>query len=173
MKVNPLMLALGAITSFAMGAAVYSTSTTDTYTAQLISAVSQAGTDVVFNKCSDAEGELYGRYQYETDDEGFFIKDVLTVCTSWTDMTDSDLVWETLAHEATHVAQACDGVGVSGMTAKELRRGVSGRYDIDKLMEIYEPEDHEYEFEAFYMETAPKEDVIQMVTEACADNFNN
>lgn len=172
MKVNPMVLVFSGIACFAMGAGVYSTSSTETYNAQLISTISQAGTDVVFNKCSDKKGEIYGHYEYELDDKDNFVKDILTVCTSWTDMSNADRLWETLAHEATHVAQACDGVGVSGVNAKELRREISGRYDIDKLKARYEPEDHEYEFEAYYMETAPKDEVIQMVADACGNNFH-
>lgn len=161
------MAIAGALTCFGLGASVYSEKT-ERYTARLISAISEAGTDVVFQRCSNEEE--YGRYSHSVDEEGFFITDVLTVCTNKTDMTNKQFVWETLAHEATHVAQACDGIGVSGVAAKELTRGVSDRYSIDEIKEYYDEEDWDMEFEAFYMEAAPEADVIDMVTTACADN---
>lgn len=165
-KQLPALVAVAGI-SLAIGANLSdTTSTTKEFTSELITAINNAETDVAFEWCAK-EGR-FGQYEYKENEKGEVLIDRVSVCTNKVDTADTALVWEILSHEATHVAQACKGVGVTGISAKELQSGVASRYDLDELRETYPESNWEAEMEAFYMEDAPKRDVIALVKEACA-----
>lgn len=140
--------------------------TTAQYTSQLIKTIIDVDTDVAFEWC--AKESRYGKYEFTTNEKDEILVDRVSVCTNTVDVSDTDLVWEVLSHEATHVAQACKGVGVTGVTAKELQSGVASRYDLEELKELYPESKWEKELEAFYMEDAPKDEVIALLKDACA-----
>ncbi|MFM8675421.1 MAG: hypothetical protein ACKOCA_10520 [Vulcanococcus sp.] len=54
----------------------------------------------------DCGKNLLGYYQYEEKKV-----DQIVLCTNNIDVNDSDDVWEVLAHETTHIIQACDQTG--------------------------------------------------------------
>lgn len=163
----PALVAVAGI-SLAIGAGLSEkipTTTTAQYTSELIKTIINAETDVAFEWCAK-EGRL-GKYDYKVNAKGEVLIDRVSVCTNEVDITDTAFVWEVLSHEATHVAQACKGVGVTGISAKELQSGVANRYDLNELKETYSQEHWDAEVEAFYMEDAPKRDVIALVKDAC------
>ena len=89
------------LAGLAIAAPVNATSWTDVNT--LTDLVKQTGTTVEARDCN-REG-LQGYYHFDPDQD----IDLLVVCKDNVDMSDSDAVWEVVAHEATHVMQACMG----------------------------------------------------------------
>ena len=65
-----------------------------------ITEVEKTGTEVVIKDCSDFRPNVYGYYRFNSA-EGI---DRLVICDNETPMHDPKMVWETLSHEATHVA---------------------------------------------------------------------
>ena len=73
---------------------------------RLIELVQGTGTQVSFNTNEfdkNCKGK-HGYYTFTKDKE-----DLMVVCNGQTDTKDPDEVWETVAHESMHVAQACVG----------------------------------------------------------------
>ena len=125
--------------------------------------VRATGTEIVAKKCSE---NIYGSYHY--DDKRDI--DRLTICTNRVDMDDPDAVWETLAHEATHVAQACNGSNVYKDTylprVFRALRAEAPHY-VTLLDNSYDNTDRIVEAEAFYMELQEPEKVKRMMVHIC------
>jgi hypothetical protein len=105
---------------------------------------------------------------YENDGRGL---DRLVVCRNTVNMADVEAVWEVMAHEGTHVMQACNGGPLLQdaqipRTMRELR-SLAPHYA--KLIdESYRPRDQRLEAEAFWMELQAPEQVISLFQQACA-----
>jgi hypothetical protein len=105
---------------------------------------------------------------YENDGRGV---DRLVVCRNSVDMGDVEAVWEVMAHEGTHVMQACSGGPVLKdaqipRTMRELR-SLAPHY-AKLIHEGYHPRDRRMEAEAFWMELQAPELVIALFQHACA-----
>ncbi len=125
--------------------------------------VRATGTEIVSKECSQS---IFGSYHY--DDKRNI--DRLTICTNRVDMEDSDAVWETLAHEATHVAQACIGNNVytDAYLPRVFRalRAEAPHY-VTLLDNSYDNSDRIVEAEAFYMELQEPDKVKRMMVKVC------
>ncbi|MFZ9619970.1 MAG: hypothetical protein ACO289_02105 [Prochlorococcaceae cyanobacterium] len=77
-----------------------------------IALIKQGGTDVVHMSNREAKGFCIGKAGAYLLDEKTNV-DALVICSDQVDLNDSNEVWEVLAHEGTHVMQACvaDGTG--------------------------------------------------------------
>jgi hypothetical protein len=104
---------------------------------------------------------------YERDDRGI---NRLVVCRNDVDMGDVEAVWEVMAHEGTHVMQACTGGNAlqdtqMPRTLRELRN-LAPHY-AKLISEGYHPSDQRLEAEAFWMELQPAEVVIALFESNC------
>ena len=95
----------------------------------------------------------------------------LVVCRNAVDLTDLDAVWEVMAHESTHIMQACAGGTVIAddhmpRTVRELR-SMAPHYA--KLIERgYPSVDQRLEAEAFWMELQTPATVIRLFETLCS-----
>lgn len=95
----------------------------------------------------------------------------LVLCRNAVDLTDLDAVWEVMAHESTHIMQACAGGTVIAddhmpRTVRELR-SMAPHYA--KLIERgYPSVDQRLEAEAFWMELQTPATVIRLFENFCS-----
>jgi hypothetical protein len=94
----------------------------------------------------------------------------LVVCRNNVDMGDVEAVWEVMAHEGTHVMQACSGGPAlrdtqMPRTLRELRT-LAPHY-AKLISEGYHPSDQRLEAEAFWMELQPADVVIALFEANC------
>ena len=129
---------------------------------QLSVLVQATGTEIVQ---SDCEGLRLGYYEY-SDDKGI---DRITLCTNRLDTKDHNAVWETLAHESTHVAQYCsNGYVFEAEYSPRIFRTIRAEAPhYAELLESYASGDKLTEAEAFYMELRPPLEVKKMIIDAC------
>ena len=138
-------LLTAAIASLAIAAPSMATSWTDIE--NLTSLVEETGTVVEAIDCP--EGRL-GFYQYDKQNN----IDRLVICKNNVDTKDPDAVWEVVAHEATHVMQACQGGPVIKDThvprvLRELQETAPHYYAV---LQEYRGDHKRVEIEAFWME---------------------
>ncbi|MEB3183435.1 MAG: hypothetical protein VKN15_03485 [Cyanobacteriota bacterium] len=106
---------------------------------------------------------------------GFYERDAagrhrLVLCRNGVDLGDVEAVWEVMAHEATHIMQACRGGSVIAddsmpRTIRELRT-MAPHYA--KLIDrSYAPADQRLEAEAFWMELQTPGQVISLFRRLC------
>lgn len=69
---------------------------------ELSDMIKASGTTIVVKQCGEKD---QGMYEYSEKPK----VDRLTICTNNVDLTDADALWEVLAHESTHIMQACNG----------------------------------------------------------------
>jgi hypothetical protein len=105
---------------------------------------------------------------YERDGKGL---DRLVVCRNNVAMADPEAVWEVMAHESTHVMQACTGSTAlqDSQIPRTLRELRSLAPHYAKLIdEGYDPADQRLEAEAFWMELQAPDLVIALFESNCA-----
>jgi hypothetical protein len=108
---------------------------------------------------------------FERDGRGI---ERLVVCRNNVDLRDMEAVWEVMAHEGTHVMQACTG-GTAledaqiPRTLRELR-SLAPHY-AKLIHEGYHPSDQRMETEAFWMELQPAEVVIALFERNCTNRL--
>jgi len=90
----PLLLAIG-ISAPAQAA-------TERDIGVLANLIEETGTKIVGKTCRDGQA---GFYEFDADKK----LDQLVICNNNVSADDNDALWEVLAHEATHVMQACLG----------------------------------------------------------------
>lgn len=132
----------------------------------LLAMIKATGTEVVFSDCKEDE---LGGYTFSEKPK----IDRLTVCKNTVDVTDHDALWEVLAHEATHIMQACNG----GHVVKEeyhprlLRRlKAQAPHYAAVLEEKYRGREMMLEAEAFDMELQEPDYVKDWLYTFCLDS---
>ncbi len=164
MKFITLLAPVVAAASF-FSAPVNAGSTQDVV--RLIELVQGTGTTVSVNTNQYDESctGKHGYYVYKKDEV-----DLMVVCEDQTDTDNPDEVWETVAHESMHVAQACVGGGPL-MPAKyhprflrELRT-LAPHYA--KTLAGYSGDKQLVELEAFWAELQTPDRVIGLFELAC------
>jgi len=98
----------------------------------------------------------------------------LVICRRNVDFTDLDAVWEVLAHEATHVMQACSGGSALAdeqmpRTYRELQ--TMAPHYAKLLNAAYRSSDQRLEAEAFWMELQTPEKVLELFRSSCASRL--
>ena len=119
------------------------------------------------NVCTDKAGY----YQYKKD-----VIDVLVICQDQVNINDPDELWEVVAHESTHVAQACLGSNIFEETyLPRIFRALSTKAPhYSKMVDSqYSAEDAIYEAEAFWMELQSPKTVMKVVHQACFNQADN
>ena len=150
----------------AIGAAIPAQAGSHQDSLMLMKLVESTGTTVSVNSntvdkdCTDKAGY----YLFEKD-----VKDLMVVCKDQVNVKDPNELWETVAHESVHVAQACNGGAY--FKAKYHPRMLR---DLRSLAPHYAKQllgyrgDHQLEeLEAFWAELQTPEYVMDMVKAAC------
>jgi len=153
-------LLTAAIASLAIAAPSMATSWTDIE--NLTSLVEETGTVVEAIDCP--EGRL-GFYQYDKQNN----IDRLVICKNNVDTKDPDAVWEVVAHEATHVMQACQGGSFIKDThvtrvLRELQETAPHYY---AGLQEYRGDHKRVELEAFWMELRTPAVVMDWMVTYC------
>jgi hypothetical protein len=125
--------------------------------------INASGTETVLSTVCPPNHAAY----YENDGKGI---DRLVVCANRVDLADPAAVWEVMAHEATHVMQACRGGHIlpdaaMSSTYRQLRR--SAPLNAKLLDDGYRRADVRLEAEAFWMELQPPATVLAHFRQAC------
>ena len=95
----------------------------------------------------------------------------LVICRRNVDLSDLDAVWEVLAHEATHIMQACAGGAVLAdaqmpRTYRELQ--TMAPHYAKLINAAYGSGDQRLEAEAFWMELQAPQRVLELFRATCA-----
>lgn len=125
--------------------------------------ISNTGTKVLFQNCET--DDVYGYYHFDPSND----LDTIIICSNVVDHRDSDAVWETLSHEATHTMQACFGGPIIEdktvpRVLRELQELTPHYY---RILMNYSSSDKRSELEAFWMELRHPEYVINKFIEIC------
>jgi len=130
-----------------------------------ITEVEKTGTEVVIRDCSADRPRVYGYYRFNQA-EGI---DRLVICDNETNMRNPTAVWETLSHEATHVAQACQGETIfkDEFIPEMIAELKVRRPSYLRLLQEY-PEHHRAkELEAFWVELQDEEVINDLLKHFC------
>lgn len=100
----------------------------------------------------------------------------LVLCRHGVNLADGEAVWEVMAHEATHIMQACTGSGAIAddqmpRTFRELR-SIAPHY-AKLINHSYPSSDQRIEAEAFWMELQPPQAVISLFRRLCSAGLSN
>lgn len=139
---------------------------------KLLELVKATGTQVSSLNNREAKGACIGK-------EGFYVlneetqEDFLIICSDQVNLKNTNKVWEVVAHEATHLMQACiaDDTGTlfpaseAPSMLRELR--AYAPHYFGQLQSKYASIDASPELEAFWMELQPPADVHSYMKEAC------
>ena len=152
---------LGVLAGLTLAVPASATSWTDVNT--LLGLVKDTGTTVSVRNC-EQEGVM-GFYKFDKQNN----IDLLAICKNAVDMTDPDSVWEVVAHEATHVMQACAGSPVikDTMVPRVLRELQDTAPHYYATLQSYRGDHKRVELEAFWMELRSPADVIEFFNKSC------
>lgn len=124
----------------------------------------KTGTSIVESKCS--EENVMSFYEFEERKI-----DQITICVNNIDTSTPDEYWEALAHEATHVMQAC--TGDYALNDRWISRAYRELQAINPTsvedMQLYGSWNKRQEVEARWMEFQQPEDVITLLHENCTE----
>ena len=167
MKLFKSIVAAVSITACCMGNTMPAKAGSHQDAARLIALVEGTGTQVSFNT-NEFDKSCKGKHGYYT-----FTKDkedLMVLCKSQTNVKNPDEVWETVAHESMHVAQAC--VGMKPIMPSEYHprllrelRTLAPHYA--KQLVGYSGGAQLKELEAFWAELQTPDMVIELFKIAC------
>lgn len=125
--------------------------------------IAKTGTRVAEKACAEKTTQSY--YEFEKDKI-----DQITICINNINKDDPDEYWEALAHEATHVMQAC--TGDYAIDDKYISRIYRELQSINPTsaedIQAYGSWDKRQEIEARWMEFQPPGDVIDLLIGNCS-----
>ena len=155
------VLAVIAGLAFAAPSPAFATSWQDVN--RLKELISYTGTKVLLQNCE--RDDTYGYYHFDPSND----IDTIVICSNVVDHNDSDAVWETLAHEATHTMQACSGSPIIEdeivpRVIRELQELTPHYY---RILMSYSSSQKRTELEAYWMELRHPEFVINTFTKLC------
>lgn len=136
----------------------------------LMKIVEATGTSVSLNT-NHFDKSCLGRAAYYTYEED--VEDILVVCTDHVDTNDPDAMWEAIAHEATHVAQACQGgPAVADAYRPRMYRELQtmAPHYSKQVTQDYASDDQLVEVEAFWMELQHPTFVMEFIVASCTKN---
>lgn len=141
----------------------------------LVALLKSGGTSVAALSNKETDGYCAGKHGfYVLDPKAKPPIDLLVICKEQVNLDDKSKLWEVLAHESTHVMQACVGdedgkIFKPEHTAsmlRELRKFAPHYYAV--VADSYGSDDVGFEVEAFWMELQHPGDVIGYYKEACS-----
>ena len=138
---------------------------------EFVNLIEKTGTDVVSADCKkDFQVEnAHGFYLFDKEEE----IDHLVICKDTVAQDDPEAIWETLAHEATHVMQHCLGGPIinDSHVPRMLRnlKAVAPHYY--EILQEYDSDKKRIEIEAFDMELQDPQEVVNTFKYFCfSDN---
>ena len=135
----------------------------------LINMIRSTGTTVSLNKNHYDESCLgnAGYYVFEKK-----VQDLMVICTDQVNTEDGDAVWEVVAHEATHIMQACLGENIikDGHIARMHRELRAQAPHYSKLVGSYSTAHQLEEAEAYWMELQSPAEVLGHFQRICIDD---
>ena len=155
---------LAAFAGLALAAPVSAASWNDVEA--LVELVKGTGTTVQARSCR--QDGIQGFYHFDERQK----IDLLVVCTNTVDMNDPDAVWEVVAHEATHVMQACNGGPVvkDSYMPRIIRELQTLTPHYWNVLQNYSDSDKRQEIEAFWMESRPVNVPMEWIKDFCYTN---
>lgn len=130
----------------------------------LLNSIKNAGVTVSVNACPD--GNSYGWFSYR---KGSWSNASIQICTNVA--TNQNDQWETLRHEAVHVAQKCNnpshGNNFETLTTWSFIKGQATDSDANFVMNNYPEAKWLIEIEAFTFMKKSNQTVANLVNEAC------
>lgn len=159
--IKQLIATLAIVTCVWNPAPVQATSVNDVK--ELVQLIKGTGTDVVHGDCE--EPNAYGYYTFSKEED----IDQVFICSSRVDMNDPNEVWDVLAHEATHVMQACQNDNIIKLekhpaVLRELQDSAPHLY---QNLQAYTGRHKLYEAEAFWMMLRSPSIVKEWFYQAC------
>jgi hypothetical protein len=154
------LLATAVLATLALPSPAQATSHKDSY--RLADLIKSTGTTIAIEHCRNSEA---GNYSYSREQK----IDRLTICENNVDMSDADALWEVMAHESTHVMQACMGGHVlkDEYLPRMYRDLKTQAPHYSKIITGY-PSTHQLvEAEAFWMELQEPDFVTGLFKLAC------
>ncbi|MFN5117239.1 MAG: hypothetical protein ACK55H_01990 [Cyanobacteriota bacterium] len=130
---------------------------------QLENLINATGTQTVVSMDCPPDHAGY----YENDGQTV---DRLVICQKMVDLADVEAVWEVMAHESTHIMQACRGSHVieDAQMPRTVRQLQAFAPHYAKLIgESYPTDEQRFETEAFWMELQPPARVIGLFRLHC------
>ena len=170
MQLFKSIVAAVSITACSMGNAMPAKAGSHQDSMHLIELIEGTGTQVSFNSNGLDKGckGHHGYYQFAKDEI-----DLMVVCKTQTDTKDANALWETVAHESMHIAQACAGhtpimpPEYHPRLLRELRT-LAPHYA--KQLSGYRGDHQLKELEAFWAELQTPQMVIELFEIACYEN---
>ena len=166
MKFRQAFLPLLAALSFAAPAQA---GTADANT--LLEMIKATGTQVSFNG-NHFDKNCIGTTAYYAFEPK--VDDLLVVCTDQVDVKNGEALWEVVAHEATHIMQACYGREVAfqddGHPAMFRQLSTRAPHLMARIDDGYHSRTARSEVEAFWMELQPPAAVMEYFTAACSED---
>ena len=130
----------------------------------LVSAIRQTGVTVTTSACKDDSS--YGYFSYYS---GTWRDARIQICTNVT--TSRAQVWETLRHEAVHVAQKCEnrdhGNSFQTLSPASWLRKYGSESDAQFVMRAYPKAKWAIEYESFTLQKYSNQTVANIVNKAC------
>jgi len=130
----------------------------------LLNAIANVGVPVNVGQCED-DGS-YGYFAYRTNT---WNTARIQICTNVA--TDKDTQWETLRHEAVHVAQKCEnrdhGNSFETLTTWSFLKGQATDSDANFVMSAYPEAKWLIEIEAFTFQKKSNQTIANLVNKAC------
>lgn len=123
---------------------------------QLVKALSDAGVELYVQPCED--DSIYGAYSSQYN--------AILICNNVADSISQR--WETLRHEAIHVAQRCVNPAMTNMVHSQAYiEYYAHESDLEAIARNYDPEDWAIEAEAFTLMRRSNQYVAEVVNKAC------
>lgn len=140
----------------------------DADTLRLLDMIEATGTKVSFNSNRFDQTCINKQGYYAFEEK---VTDLLVVCTDQVNVNDPDALWEVVAHEATHIMQACYGDETAlddSMHPSVFRTLATRAPHYAKLLDQgYGTRSARSEAEAYWMELQTPETVMEIFQHSC------
>ena len=135
----------------------------------LMGMIKSTGTTISFNSNHYDESCLGSAGYYVFKEK---VQDLMVICTDQVDTEDGDALWEVVAHEATHIMQACLGGNIikDGYIARVHRELRAQAPHYSKLIGSYPTAHQLEEAEAYWMELQAPAVVLGFFQRICIDD---
>ena len=138
-------------------------------TKTLMGMIKSTGTTISFNNNHYDKSCLGIAGYYIFEEKG---QDLMVICTDQVDTEDGDALWEVVAHEATHIMQACLGENITkdGYIARMHRELRAQAPHYSKTVGSYPTARQLEEAEAYWMELQAPAVALDFFQRSCIDD---